>query len=205
MHLAIGVLVFQLVVVSHPALQLERNWSAQYQGTASSDTPSIGDLKLVNWQPVEASTYEASNPKTNAANTTLSAEVAAARSLAGAFVAPPESTPAFKAGRMDMHRSNRRWAALVLAQHTAATFDAWSTRRALSGGGRFEADPLMRPFANSPAIYGVIHVGPAMLDYIGRRMNHSQNKWLHRLWWVPQTAATAGFLFSGSRNLANSR
>lgn len=85
-------------------------------------------------------------------------------------------------------------------QHSAATFDAYSTRQAVSSGA-IEADPLMRPFAQSPAIYAAIQVGPAILDYAARRMQRSSNNFLRRTWWVPQSASTGLFLFSGAHNL----
>jgi hypothetical protein len=118
---------------------------------------------------------------------------------------PAAPLPPFKAGPNEIRKTSRMWAVLTIAQHIAATFDAWSTRHALSAGGRYEADPMMRPFANSPAIYGAIQAGPVVLDYVGRRMSRSQSKWMQRLWWVPQSAATAGFLFSGSHNVIHSR
>lgn len=96
----------------------------------------------------------------------------------------------------------RGWAGLLLAQHSAAAFDAWSTRRAISRG-RAEADPLMAPFAHSAAIYGAIRAAPSLLDYFGRRMQRSPRTWERRLWWLPQSVATVGFLFSGGYNLSH--
>jgi hypothetical protein len=126
--------------------------------------------------------------------------------LKGMYVAAPaEPLPPFKAGPTEVRRSNRSWMALTIAQHAAATFDAWSTRRAISRGGSYEADPLMRPFAHSPALYGVMQLGPGALDYLARRMRRSDHKWVRRLWWVPQSAATVGFVYSGAHNLAVSR
>jgi hypothetical protein len=121
-----------------------------------------------------------------------------------AVPAPATPLPPFKAGPNGIRKTNR-WAVLTIALHSAATFDAWSTRHALSAGGRYEADPLMRPFANSAALYGAMQAAPLVLDYFGRRMSHSENKLLKRLWWLPQSVATASFLFSGSHNLIHSR
>jgi hypothetical protein len=95
----------------------------------------------------------------------------------------------------------RTWLLLSIAQHSAATFDAYSTRVAVSNGAS-EADPMMRPFANSPAIYAAIQVGPAILDFAARRMQRSQNSVLRRTWWVPQTVSTGVFLFSGVHNMS---
>jgi hypothetical protein len=93
------------------------------------------------------------------------------------------------------------WLALMIAEHSAATYDAWSTRRAISTGHAYEADPLMRPFANSGALYGAIQVAPFVIDYFSHRMSHSENQFVRRIWWVPQSIATVGFLFSGSHNV----
>jgi hypothetical protein len=139
-------------------------------------------------------------------STTMLATPEVAASLAGAFIPVTADPPSgFIAGPGAVRKSNRPWATLVVAQHAAATFDAWSTRRALSHPGRSEGDPLMRPFANSGAIYGAIQVGPVILDYVGRRMSRSQHNWVRKLWWVPQSAATVGFMFSGVHNVVMTR
>lgn len=65
-------------------------------------------------------------------------------------------------------RRQRVWLMLSIAQHGAATFDAWSTRRLISSGQ--ERNPLLRPFAGNASLYAVIQVGPALLDFVGRRM-----------------------------------
>ena len=95
----------------------------------------------------------------------------------------------------------RAWLLLSLAEHSAATFDAYSTRLAVSNGAT-EADPLMRPFAGSPALYGAIQVCPLVLDFAARRMERSQHRLLRHSWWMPQAAATGIFLFSGAHNLS---
>ena len=89
---------------------------------------------------------------------------------------------------------------LSIAEHSAAAFDAYSTRQAISSGAH-ETDPMMRPFANSPGIYAAIQAGPVVLDYAARRMQRSQYQLLRRTWWLPQSASTGLFLFSGVHNL----
>jgi hypothetical protein len=139
-------------------------------------------------------------------STTTLATPEVVASLSGAFIPVTADPPSgFIAGPGAVRKSNRSWATLVVAQHAAATFDAWSTRRALSHPGRSEGDPLMRPFAHSGAIYGAIQVGPVILDYVGRRMSRSQHNWVRKLWWVPQSAATVGFMFSGVHNVVMTR
>jgi hypothetical protein len=92
-------------------------------------------------------------------------------------------------------RQRKMWYGLAVAGHSAAGFDAWSTRRAISGGYGTESNPLLRPFANSGALYAATQVSPAVMDYLGRRMMMSQHNWVRRMWWLPQTAG-AGFSIS---------
>ena len=91
-------------------------------------------------------------------------------------------------------RQRKIWYALMATGHSAAAFDAWSTRRAVSGGYGTESDPLMRPFAHSGAIYAATQVSPAVMDYLGQRMMVSNHGFMRRLWWLPQVAG-AGFSF----------
>jgi hypothetical protein len=86
------------------------------------------------------------------------------------------------------------WYSLMIATHTGAALDAWSTRRALSGNFGREGDPLMRPFAHSKTLYLATQVTPLLMDIIGRRAMTSERPWLRKLWWVPQsTMATVSF------------
>jgi len=96
--------------------------------------------------------------------------------------------------------SRRRWIALAVAEHAAATFDAYTTRYAISRGA-VEQDPLMRPFANSSAIYAAIQAGPVVLDIAARKMQRSQNGFLRRTWWLPQSVSAGVSVFSGAHNL----
>ena len=95
----------------------------------------------------------------------------------------------------------RFWWGLTITQHAAAAFDSWSTRQSIGSGRGYERDPLLKPFADSPAIYPAMQVLPAGLDYLSRRMQRSSNGVFRRMWWVPQTAATVGFVWSGIHNL----
>lgn len=94
----------------------------------------------------------------------------------------------------------RDWLALTIAQHSAATFDAWSTRRGISHGA-YETDPLLRPFSKNASLYAAIQVGPLLLDYLGRRMMTSRHGWMRRTWWIPQVVSTTAFFVSGTHNL----
>ena len=94
----------------------------------------------------------------------------------------------------------RTWIGLAIAGHSAAAFDAWSTRRAISRGAGAEINPTLEPFSHSGALYVAVQASPALMDYIGRRMATSRNPWVRRMWWLPQTAGTAVSLTAGIHN-----
>jgi hypothetical protein len=98
-------------------------------------------------------------------------------------------------------RQKKVWYALTFASSGAAGFDAWSTRRAISGGYGTESNPLLRPFAHSNALYAATQVSPVVLDYVGRKMMTSRHPLLRRMWWLPQSAGTGMSLFAGVHNV----
>ncbi len=97
-------------------------------------------------------------------------------------------------------RQRKIWYALVAAGSSGAAFDAWTTRRAISGGYGTEGDPIMRPFAHSGVIYAATQVSPAIMDFIGRRMMTSNHGFMRRFWWVPQTAGASVSFGAGIHN-----
>ena len=98
-------------------------------------------------------------------------------------------------------RQRKMWFGLMAVSHAGAAFDAWSTRRAISGGYGQEANPFLKPFANSNAIYAATQVSPAVMDYIGKRMMTSQNPWIRKLWWFPQVAGGSMSFAAGVHNV----
>jgi hypothetical protein len=96
--------------------------------------------------------------------------------------------------------ARRTWIALSIVQHSAAVFDAYSTRQAIANGGT-EQNPLLRPFASSPAIYGATQVAPLLLDYAARRMQLSRHSPIRRMWWLPQSAGAAVSICAGVHNM----
>ena len=106
-------------------------------------------------------------------------------------ISRPRETPA----------QRKIWYALVFAGHSGAAFDAWSTRRAISGGYGQEANPLLRPFANSNALYAATQVSPAFMDFLGKRMMVSQHRWVRRIWWLPQVAGASSSFVAGAHNV----
>ena len=93
----------------------------------------------------------------------------------------------------------KMWYGLLVTGHAAAGFDAWSTRRAVSRGYGQEANPFLKPFAQSNAIYAATQMSPAFMDFLGKRMMVSQNPWIRKFWWFPQ-AAGAGVSFVAVRH-----
>jgi hypothetical protein len=96
--------------------------------------------------------------------------------------------------------SKKQWMALAFVEHGAAGFDAYSTRIAV-GHGAVEEDPLMRPFAHSPAIYASTQVGPVLFDLLARHMQRSEYPLIRKVWWMPQTLSAGISIFSGVHNL----
>jgi len=105
--------------------------------------------------------------------------------------------PAGQAGRYHQVA----WVGLAVAQHSAAAFDAWSTRRAISSGRARELNPMLRPFAGNSSLYAATQVAPTLLDYLGRRMMTSRHSWARHTWWLPQVLGTAASLAGGVHNL----
>jgi hypothetical protein len=93
------------------------------------------------------------------------------------------------------------WYGLMAAGHGAAAFDAYSTRLAVSGHYGTETNPFLRPFSHSRALYAVTQLSPAAMDYIGKRMMVSQDRWVRKLWWLPQAAGSGFSVFAGVHNL----
>jgi hypothetical protein len=162
------------------------------QASSASIQPNFNSVRLAN-DPTESSS---SNKLTalSLENSENSRSLSSIRVPAAQPIKPAEVT------RAEKRPPNRSWWALTIAQHGAAAFDAYSTRQAI-GRGAVEDDPLMRPFAHSPAIYAASQVSPVLLDLLSRRMMRSENPVFRRMWWVPQSGATAMFIFSGVHNL----
>jgi hypothetical protein len=141
----------------------------------------------------EASSIAAAAPAEPAIEPGPAIAPAAPMSFAPAkpFVGHPYETP----------QQRKLWYALTFAGSGAAAFDAWSTRRAITQGYAVEANPLLRPFSHSGALYAATQVSPLVMDYIGKRMMLSQHWMLRRMWWLPQAAGTGVSLAAGVHNV----
>ena len=104
--------------------------------------------------------------------------------------------------RAENRRKEFEWKGLAIASSGAATFDAWSTRHAITTAGAVELNPLLRPFAGNGSLYAAIQVGPALMDFAGRKMMYSRHRWVRRMWWVPQSTSFVSSIFCGAHNLA---
>jgi hypothetical protein len=104
--------------------------------------------------------------------------------------------------KAENRRKQLQWKGLMIASSAAATFDAWSTRRAITTQGAQELDPLLRPFAGNASLYAAIQVGPLLMDYVGKKMMYSRHSWVRRMWWAPQSASFVSSIFCGAHNLS---
>jgi hypothetical protein len=137
----------------------------------------------------------------------VTANVVAAGSAAAGEVQPPSAAlvvrpmkPAYTRPR-ETRGQRVAWYGLMAAGHGAAAFDAYSTRLAISGNYATETNPFLRPFSHSSALYAVTQLSPAAMDYIGKRMMASQDRWVRKLWWLPQAAGSGFSVFAGVHNL----
>lgn len=134
-------------------------------------------------------------------SSSLESSMAASLPVAPAILANPVE-PVVKKEKFDRNyaRDKKIWYSLMATQHSAAFFDAWSTRAAVNRGAQ-ETNPLLKPFANSGAMYPAAQAFPAAMDYLGYRMMRSNNRVLRKLWWVPQAASTVASFSAGIHNL----
>ena len=167
---------------------------------AIADTPTLVASNSNAPQPV--STTKSKLPEVPAPKTAESNGTDASGEAIGPGSQPLFSSPIKPAmdRPVESPRQRKIWYSLLAVGHSAAAFDAWSTRRAISGGYGTEGDPLMRPFAHSGAMYAATQVSPAIMDFIGRRMMTSNHPLMRRFWWVPQTAGASFSFGAGIHN-----
>ena len=167
---------------------------------------------------IEAGDDEISLPAVEVTTSTEALPVAETAAPLPAAPAPLEtvaaSTPAaflrsaksMKVSVRELAAENRRkqlmWKGLAVAASGAATFDAWSTRRAITTTGAQELNPLLRPFAGNSSLYAAIQVAPALMDFAGKKMMYSRYSWVRHIWWVPQSASFVSSMFCGAHNVA---
>jgi hypothetical protein len=166
----------------------------------------VPDTTLPVQTPKEFTAPNTSTPAAFSEGSVPSTPQPKANSDAGASFAEPHPLafqPVKSAVRHNSASRNEKitWYSLMIAEHAGAVLDAWSTRRDLSRNYGREGDPLMRPFAHSGTIYLATQVTPLLMDIIGRRAMMSERPWLHKLWWVPQSAMASVSFEAGIHNV----
>ncbi len=223
MFLAIAVLLIQPQVAPQVSFSAEKITFIQPSNSFSStDYPTSNSLTSTSAAAEVDSSTTAPETTALVASSDLEQPTAASASEALPVAPAPISaggtpvTMAFiKPGKPmtvsvdELLAENRRkrflWTGFVIASSGAATFDAWTTRRAISGSGAQELNPMLRPFAGNASLYAAIQVGPALMDYAGRKMMYSRHTWVRRMWWVPQSASFVSSIFCGAHNLSYRR
>ena len=198
MILAIAALLLHVPAVPQSTLSNVSSAVSITEGTASAPAINSAD------EPVMVAALEPGRSTPTPVVAAMPAPAAgtpaafSSSSAAAAFVA---STPALARSREQEQRRKRLWLSLSIAQSSAATFDAWTTRRVISSGQGQELNPMLHPFAGNSSLYAAIQVTPLLLDYVSRHMMNSRRGWERRTWWVPQSLGTAMSLASGVHNL----
>lgn len=200
MFLAIAVLLMHPQLTSAACLPAEKAAiDASTTITASTGTPGADNSLAI----VAASYNSETQPVVESRATLPDPPVAMTSPAPIAFVRPGRPlTVSVAQLRAENRRKELMWRGLVIATSGAATFDAWSTRRAITTAGAVELNPLLKPFAGNGSLYAAIQVGPALLDFAGKKMMYSRHSWVRRMWWVPQSAGLISSMLCGSHNLA---
>src|SRR6266566_2166946 len=139
-------------------------------GKFSAALKANGERQTLSVTPFDSTSRDsivrAASPSAPEPKVTSEAEPAVLRSSAEP-VQPVRAT----AGRPgESPRQRKTWYGLMAAAHAAAGFDAWTTRRAISSGYGREANPFLKPFASSNAIYAAIQVSPSFMDFLSKRV-----------------------------------
>jgi hypothetical protein len=177
-------------VSSHPPVAVEEDVVAS-TGESSSTRMNLDEVHLV--------TTDSRNQFSSSLKTVAFETPEDTQSLSTVRV-PELSTKENKFREAVSEPSRRQWLALAFLQHSAAVFDAYSTRQAV-GHGAVEDNPMLRPFAGSGAINAATQVTPLLLDLAAYHMQRSEYSLLRRFWWMPQTISASLSIFSGVHNL----
>ncbi len=167
---------------------------------AAADTKDAGSSRSLPSVPTPKVKTDAEADGTTAG---VTANVAGAEGVEPAHAALPIQPvkPAYVRPR-ETRGQRVAWYTLTAAGSGAAAFDAYSTRRVLAGNYGTETNPLLRPFSHSNAMYAATQVTPAVMDFIGKRMMVSQNRWVRRMWWLPQAAESGFSIVAGVHNMS---
>jgi hypothetical protein len=201
------------VLLIHPQLSTTLALSAESTANrppaaivASANSVSADPFNVENSSPSASATFEAAAQPAIESSAVLPDEPLPMAAIAPAPLAFIKPGKPFTVSVAELRAENRRkelmWRGLIIASSGAATFDAWSTRHAITTAGAQELNPLLKPFAGNASLYAAIQVGPALLDFAGRKMMYSRHSWVRNMWWVPQSASFVSSMFCGAHNLA---
>ncbi len=199
------------VLLIHPQLATRVSLSAKNVAidAPAAITVSASSLDAENLTPTETASFDPADPaaqpaiESNAALPDAPLPMAVTAPAPMAFLRPgTPMTVSVDELRAENRRKQLMWKGLIIASSGAATFDAWSTRHAITTAGAQELNPLLRPFAGNASLYAAIQVGPVLMDFVGKKMMYSRHPWVRRMWWVPQSASFVSSIFGGAHNLA---
>jgi hypothetical protein len=187
---AVMILVLALAVLQIPGSGMDR--------TVNQSIVRVGNSYQ---RPVAAQIMAPQPTSVSPTDHSSSMKLASAEYTTAALL--PAVVPKTTVGERRAVRSpdRRLWLTLGLIQHSAATFDAWTTRYKLQEGRYRETNPLLKPFAGNASIYVVVQAAPFAMDFTGRKMQRSRNRVVRKLWWLPQTAQAATSIYFGITNL----
>ena len=197
------------LLLIHPQIAPKISLSAEKAAIsvpASISGPGSFSEAGISLSAATASPDAAAQPMTESSEALPDAPVPVEPIAAPAPMAYLNPNKRMKVSVAELIAENRRkqmmWKGLVIASSGAATFDAWSTRHAITNSGAVELNPLLRPFAGNASLYAAIQVAPALMDFAGKKMMYSRHSWVRRAWWIPQSASFASSIFCGAHNLA---
>jgi len=171
--------------------------NAPAEAIAEASNEAAGERSLPS-MPVAKSKFDAAG---DGVSSSVAANVAAEAVQPPRMALPMQPVKAAYTRPRETRNQRIAWYTLAVTGHSAAAFDAYSTRRVLSGNYGIEGNPLLRPFAHSNALYAVTQISPAVMDLIGKRMMVSQNRLVRRLWWLPQAAGSGFSIGAGVHNM----
>jgi hypothetical protein len=200
------------VLLLHPQLATTTSFSADKATMVSSaaaisvstDSPDFETGMPVPTASLDAAAQPAAETSTALLEPPLPMPAAVAVSAPApmAFLKPVKPmTVSIAELRAENRRKQLEWTGLAIAASGAATFDAWSTRRAITTSGAQELNPLLRPFAGNGSLYAAIQVGPMLMDFAAKKMMYSRRSWVRRMWWAPQSASFVSSILCGAHNL----
>ena len=175
--------------------------NAPAEAIAEASKEAAGERSLPS-MPVAKSKFEAAG---DGVSSSVTSGVAAEAVQPPRMALPMQPMKAAYMRPRETRNQRIAWYTLAVTGHGAAAFDAYSTRRVLSGNYGMEGNPLLRPFAHSNALYAVTQISPAVMDLIGKRMMVSQNRLVRRLWWLPQAAGSGFSIGAGVHNMGVAR